>query len=170
MTKEQLQKALFKKGTRVFAVLDGAATPNLATQIHRLGVPNYSLFRGDLTPDIAEVGPYLVDLVPEQPFTEWVLSKHFGKNRCIFAHSPHSLKEMRRHFRSIFKVYNEDGNPMIFRFYDPRVLRKYLPTCNAGELKAFFGKVDAFFAEDESAKDLLEFRIEGEDLKQSTVS
>lgn len=170
MTKELLEKTLFKRGTRVFAILDGASIPDLPTQLYRLDPPNYCLFRGSLSPDVAEVAPYLVELLPGKPFSDWVLTKHFGKSRGIIAHSPSSIKEMRRHFRSIFKVYSEEGNPMLFRFYDPRVLRKFLPTCNGDELKVFFGKVNAYFAEDENPEDLLEFRIEGDELKQSKVS
>lgn len=44
---------------------------------------------------------------------------------------------------------------MLFRFYDPRVLRLYLPTCTSTELEQVFGPVGTFFTEDAAAIDQL---------------
>lgn len=46
---------------------------------------------------------------------------------------------------------------MIFRFYDPRVMRKFLPTCDAEQLKVFFGNVDTYFVEAEEGEILLAY-------------
>jgi hypothetical protein len=169
MIKEDLEKILFNENTRVFAVLDGASVPDLRMRLYEMRPAHYCLFRGELAPDVAEVAPYLVHLAPGTPFTDWVLSDSFGRHWGIFAQSLHSIKEMRRHLRALTTVYNEDGNPMIFRFYDPRVLQNYLPTCNGGELKSFFGKIDAFFAENVKDQSLVSFRLENEQLKQSDL-
>ena len=59
---------------------------------------------------------------------------------------------------------------MIFRFYDPRVLRKFLPTCNADELQTFFGKVETFFAEDEKEKPFSAFNFENDALKETPLN
>jgi hypothetical protein len=58
---------------------------------------------------------------------------------------------------------------MTFRFYDPRVITKFLPTCNAEELQTFFGKVDTFFAETEDGEKLVKFQVENDKLKQSEL-
>lgn len=166
MTKEQLEKILFNDQTRVFAVLDGASIPGLPIRLYEMRPPHYCLFRGELEPDMAEVAPYVVYLAPNTAFTDWVLSESFGKHWGIFAHCRHSIKEMRRHCRALVTVYNEKGDPLLFRYYDPRVLRKFLPTCNVGELKTFFGKVETFFAETEDGKNLSSFRMENDQLKQ----
>jgi hypothetical protein len=76
---------------------------------------------------------------------------------------------MRAHFRSLVNVYDEKGNPMMFRFYDPRVLRRFLPTCKPAELKVFFGDVESFFAESDDNK-LLSFSLaEENNLKQAAI-
>ncbi len=169
MTKEQLENILFNEQTLAFTVLDGASIPDLRMRLYEMRPPHYCLFRGELEPDMAEVAPYVVNLVPNTPFCDWVLNDNFGKHWGIFAQSRHSIKEMRRHFRALVTVYNEKGDPMIFRFYDPRVLRKFLPTCNGGELKVFFGNVEVFFAEDEKGQNLSAFRLENDQLKQTEV-
>ncbi len=67
------------------------------------------------------------------------------------------------------RVYNEEGNPMIFRFYDPRVLPNFLPTCNDGELKHFFGTVDTYFAENVKSETLQMFNLTSGALKKSEL-
>jgi hypothetical protein len=74
---------------------------------------------------------------------------------------------MRKQFRSLITVYDESGNPLLFRFYDPRVLPEFLKTCNAAELKTFFGKADYLFAED--GQELLSFKLENNELKQTNL-
>ena len=104
MTKEELEKILFSKRILFYVVLDGAAVNGLPMKLYEMRPPHYCLFRGELTPDMAEVAPYIVQLIPNTPFTDWVLSEMFGKNWGIFAHSLHSIKEMRRHFRALVTV------------------------------------------------------------------
>ncbi len=170
MTKEELQKYLFTGQTHVYAVLDGASIAGLRQRLFEMSPPNYCLFRGDLPPDVAETAPYLVGLVTGAPFTDWVLAESFGKHWGIFAQSRKSIREMRQHFRSLITVYDESGTPMIFRFYDPRVLHEFLPTCNAGELKTLFGKVDVLLAETEDGKEISKFSFEGNALKQTQLN
>ena len=171
MTKEELEKFLISEQIRTFAILDGASVPDLQMRIYEMRPPHYCLFRGELKPDMAEVAPYVVQLVPGAPFTDWVLAgENFGKHRGIFAQSLHSIKEMRRHFRALVTVNDEQGTPMYFRFYDPRVLRNFLPTCNPDELKTFFGKVETFFAEDKQGEKFSAFSLENDALKATDLN
>ena len=64
---------------------------------------------------------------------------------------------MRRHFRTFLKVSSPEGKHLYFRYYDPRVLRSYLPTCNAQEMTTVFGAITAFFVEGENPEVLLQF-------------
>lgn len=169
MTKEELEKILFIENARAFAVLDGASVPDLRQRLFEMRPPHYCLFRGELEPDVAEVAPYVVQVTPGTVFADWILGESFGKHWGIFAHSRYSIKEMRRHFRALVNVYDEEGNPIIFRYYDPRVLPTFLPTCTADELNAFFGTVETLFAENVKKKSLLAFRVENDELKQTEL-
>ncbi|CAN5233924.1 hypothetical protein BH20ACI1_BH20ACI1_00460 [soil metagenome] len=169
MNIEKINEQLFSKVTRIYAVLDGASVPDLPMKLYEMNPPRYCLFTGELEPDMEEVAPYLVRLYPKTPFTEWVLKECWGQNWGIFIHSRQPLNGMRKHFRSLVNVYDEKGNPMMFRFYDPRVLRRFLPTCKPAELKVFFGDVESFFAESDDSK-LLGFSLaEENNLKQTAV-
>ena len=46
---------------------------------------------------------------------------------------------------------------MLFRFYDPRVLRDFLPQCSPEEVTNFFGPVTQFLMADASGQKLLRF-------------
>jgi len=60
--------------------------------------------------------------------------------------------------REFLRVRDESGKRLIFRYYDPRVLRVYLPTCWPAELDTFFGPISAFITEGEDPGEILEFR------------
>ena len=55
----------------------------------------------------------------------------------------------------------EEGQELYFRYYDPRVLRTYLPTCTPDELEQVFGPVLEYALEDEVEETLLRFRFAG---------
>ena len=133
----------------IFAVLDGACIPDLRDVMHELDPEHCCLYRGELEPDMAEVAPYLVSLEPESEFTSWLIEEGWGNHWGIFVLTPADLKTMRNHFRKLLTVYDPNGKPMLFRYYDPRVLRVYLPTCNAEELAAIFGPINSYLLEDE---------------------
>lgn len=59
------------------------------------------------------------------------------------------MDELVEHFASLTHVLMPDGNEVLFRFQDPRVLRVLLPVCNEEELGQLFGPVKAFLIEQE---------------------
>ncbi|HKP85578.1 MAG TPA: DUF4123 domain-containing protein [Blastocatellia bacterium] len=156
---ESVGERLFSdEEANVFAVLDGASVPGLLDKLYSLS-PNFCcLFRGELSPDMAEVAPYLVQLERGSEFTSWVINQGWGNHWGIFASTDADLRRMRGHFRTFLIVYDETGRPLRFRYYDPRVLRLYLPTCNAEELATVFGPVASFAVEDADPNTLLNFQ------------
>jgi len=141
-----------------FAILDGAAIPDLLERLYGERPEFICLYRGELQPDIAEVAPYLVRLEPEAPFTDWVLERGWGNHWGIFALARESLRAMRTHFRRFLMVKDEEGARLHFRYYDPRVLRVYLPTCDAEETTALFGPVQRYCLEAADPNVLLQYR------------
>jgi hypothetical protein len=146
-------------GAGVFAVLDGASVPSLRGKLHQLKPEFECLYRGELEPDMAEVAPYLVRLDSKSEFAAWVLTEGWGKHWGIFATTQADLHTMRQHFRKFLIVHDQAGKPMYFRFYDPRVLPTYLPTCKGQELAAIFGPVESYMLEGQDGSVLLRFRL-----------
>lgn len=169
MEAQKLKNYLFSETTRLYCILDGASVDDLPMRLYETNTPNYCLFRGELEPDVLYAAPYVAVLLPGSAFSEWVFKECSGNHWGIFAHCRYSLKEMRRHCRALVNVYDEKGNPMIFRYYDPRVLRKFLPTCTNDEIVTLFGKIETLFAETEDGNTLTAYRLENDELKQTDL-
>jgi len=167
---ESVGEHLFSdEDANVFAVLDGASVPGLLDKLYGLA-PNFCcLFKGDLTPDMAEVAPYLVQLEPGSEFTSWVIGQGWGNHWGIFAATDLNLRATARHFRKFLIVYDVSGRPLRFRYYDPRVLRAYLPTCNAEELATVFGPVASFLLEGAGLETALRFQMAAGSLGQKEI-
>ena len=149
----------------VFAVLDGASAPKLVQTLHEHNPENCCLYPGELKPDMAAVAPYLVRLEPGKEFTELILREGWGVHWGIFVVSSSDLRTLRDHFREFHKVELPDQRTVIFRYYDPRVLRIFLPVCNETELTLFFGPVTSFILEGETPEAGVRFLFPGQALK-----
>lgn len=153
----------------VFAILDGASMPELPAVIDSFDLDYKCLYRGVLQPDMAQVAPYLVALDREAPFTDWVLSNGWGMNWGIFGVSSVDIQVLNRHLRRFVKV-EVGGKNVYFRYYDPTVMRNYLPTCTSDELRTVFGPVVFFFLEDENAQIARMFLFGENTLQQEALS
>ncbi|MBS1792236.1 MAG: DUF4123 domain-containing protein [Acidobacteria bacterium] len=164
----KLENHLFDETARTFALLDGAAFESLPQSLYETGARAVCLYRGELAADVAEVAPYLVELHPADAFTRRLLGEKPGAHRGIFARSRYSLTDARRHFRKFLTVYDESGNPLLFRFYDPRVLTRFLPTCDREGLDSLFSGIRSFVAES-GETDFLQYEMENGKLKITVV-
>jgi hypothetical protein len=160
---DRLREILWPSGRNgssgdIFALLDCARDPRIYPLIKRQQI-NYScLFAGDLPQELAEAAPYLVALSPRSRLTEALLTQGWGNSWGVFLESTALLPDLRRHFRRFLQVRDEQGKRLLFRYYDPRVLRVYLPTCTEEELAVVFGPVDRFVLAGEDAADPVELR------------
>ena len=157
--RDPLNRHLFQDGQlTVYAVLDGAAIPGLLDNLYADDGPEFCcLYRGELEPDLAECAPYLTALKPGAGFTDWLLTEGWGNHWGIYASSAANMKAMQKHFRTFLMVKDPDGKQLYFRYYDPRVLRVYLLTCNQQEVATVFGPVRHYSLEDEMPSVLLRF-------------
>ena len=152
------------KAPQVFAVLDAARNDSIYPQLKAASVKCYSLFRGEKAHEMALVAPYLVKLEQKDPFVEWVIRNGWHDSWGVFLQSPADPKALKRHLRALLQVFDEEGNSLYFRYYDPRVLRVYLPTCNNQELRTFFGPVTSFYLTDADKHTLLRYRLVDDEL------
>jgi hypothetical protein len=143
----------------LYAILDTARGEVIFSNLVLADSEVTCLLRGDQAIDLADVAPYLFRLEQKNPFTNWFLENYWGKSWGILFESPEKLSKLKRHFRKYLVVYTEEGKPLYFRYYDPRVLRVYLPTCNEEELNIVFGPVTRFLVEGEKADELLEYTL-----------
>jgi len=168
---QRIHELLYSQAdNRAYAVLDGASVPGLVNALREHQVEHYCLFHGDLEPDMQEVAPYVVALPSGGAFGRWVLQTGWGEHWGVLLTSQAQLRPLRGHLRNLTTVKGPDGRELYFRFYDPRVLQDYLPTCNGEELEAVFGPVTSFLVEAEDGSMVMRFRREGGGLRSERIT
>lgn len=142
----------------LYAVVDAAFGLQLTMRARELELPICSLIEGDLSPQLAAVSPYLVQIDLKSAYLErW--SEYLGRNAGLLLESAAGFDELLAHLRRLFHAVDPQGSQSSHRFYDPRLLRAYLPTCSSEELRSFFGPVSCFVAEGEEPGELLHFEL-----------
>jgi len=130
-----------------------------------------SLYQGSSQQAMANVAPYLVALRAGSGNYRRLLEVSWGKSWGIFMQSQGLMQDLRKHFRKFLLVQTEDKEELYFRFYDPRVLRVFLPTCSKDQLKEFFGPVEKYIMEDEDPGRALVFSLDSTGmLKKEVIS
>jgi hypothetical protein len=142
----------------LYALLDAARSPAVLETLERLDIPRVSLFQGRYAQELAAAAPYLVELVEDAPFLETLAEKAWGNSWGVFCVSAMPLEILRRHLRSLLYADTPDGI-RFFRFYDPRVLRDFLPVYSLEMAERFFGPVDEFLLEAQNPETLLRFTL-----------
>lgn len=158
---ERLLQMLREGFQPLYALLDASKEPDVLKVLFESKEEYQSLFEGPRGQMLAHFAPYLVRLTPKSPLLEILVEKGWGKSWGVFLTCEASLKDLRAHFRHFLMVKLPDGKQVYFRFYDPRVLRAYLPTCLPEEINTFFGPVKCFVTEDENPDVLLRFTNSG---------
>lgn len=133
----------------LYAIVDGARSPSLVRLIARSTLAHACLYDGPLSRARRESAPHLVALHPHAPAAHALLERGWGRSALVGLLAGPDLAHTRRHLRRFLRVRDGLGRRLLFRFYDPRVLRVYLPTCRADELTLLFGPIHSFFVEDE---------------------
>lgn len=152
----------------LYAVVDGAQKLELAFAAKLAGYDPVSLFVGKQAPQLGGVAPYFFAVPAGAPyFAAWAES--VGGNAGILIDSPADPATLFTHLRGVFVVQDETGQEYFFRYYDPRVLRKYLPTCTAQELAEFFGPVRTWICDNETGDGYLAYSRGPEGLLQETL-
>lgn len=136
-------------GPRVHWLLDGARDPEISRLVRTGGLEHTCLFAGQLHPRLQAAAPWLVHLSPGSPTTNRLLRQGWGKAWGILtvARPDVTLVQQRLHLKKLLRVQTEDGAVLAFRFYDPRVLKVYMGTCNEAEWRTVLGPLQAIVAE-----------------------
>ena len=153
-----------------FSLLDAARMPGEINKAIELNKSALSLYKGEKMKKLASVAPYLFDLKQGTGFLQWMIENAWGNAWGILFSASIGMEACERHFRKFLIVADERGQELYFRFYDPRVLRIFLPTCEKKQLIEFFGPVDYFIIENNTGHEGIKFWIEAGALHQKRVS
>ena len=151
--KRQLEDLLFDgSGQFVYAILDGARHLETLNMLEDSDSPFLCVYTGRLDPEVAVTAPYLVELREDDDMFDDLFDDGWGDSRGIFLTSDQRLRSVRRHLRSLTHAEMPDGEMVLFRFYDPRALRTFMPVATPEQRAGMFGDViDRFVLENEEA-------------------
>jgi hypothetical protein len=141
----------------LWAVLDAARDRAIWPAMRRLAQNGQavSLYQGRTAQELARVAPYLVSLGTDDRVFDWLWNDGWGQSWGIFLWSLVSMESLRDHFRRLTYVRGPDRQQLLFRFYDPRVLRIFAPECEPAQIKELFGPVTRYMMEDEDGTGIL---------------
>ncbi len=128
------------------------------------------LYQGKTELELAGVAPFLFTYSSNSEFKQWFEKFSIGNSWGVLFHSHLPFSELYKHCRRFLIVKNDGEQEMYFRFYDPRVLRIFLPTCNRVQLKEFFGPINSFIVEDEDPNSILQFTFDNIRLNCNRIS
>lgn len=157
----------------LFALLDCARDRAIYPELRRLagrGAEVLPLYQGQALTELASVAPYLVGFGAGLDVFDWFWSEGWGASWGILLWSPVTPATLRDHFRRHTKVRSDDGQVLLSRFYDPRVLRMLLPVLDARQVVDFWGPVTRFHAESEDGAEIIDFSHSGGILKLAGIS
>ena len=147
-------------GVEVFALVDAARNERIFPAVSGCKLESECLYIGDIPFELKQVAPYLVQLQKDDPFTAALITDGWEDHWGIYMWAPAKLHDLQQHFRKFLTVTDEMGKQLVFRYYDPRVFRAYLPTCNAEELDQMFGPVQEFIVPGLEPSTAVRFRME----------
>jgi hypothetical protein len=153
------------KATSVWAILDAARDERIYPALKFSKLEYISLYAGKLPDALLRAAPYIVELAPTYSFTRPLLEMGWGQSWGVFLRID-DARNLRPHLRSLLRVKDESGRVLVFRYYDPRVLRAYLPTCTGDELRTVFGPIGSFVMETGGGEGLIEFELDGQRMQQ----
>jgi hypothetical protein len=169
--RERIVQALWPEGAKtklgVWAVLDCARDPKIYLALLESKLEFRCLYSGKLPRALEMNAPHLVELSPTNRLIHRWLDEGWGEAWGVLLRIDDPAN-LRHHLRKFLKVRDERGRTLLFRYYDPRVLRAYLPTCTDGELREVFGPIKAWLAESGNDDSLLEFGFDGRGLRATT--
>ena len=154
---------------RFYAILDTARDARIYPALSAYRCEYRCLYKGRLPAVLEKVAPHLVEVDFGSPFARWLIEEGWGMNWGIGFASAARLDPLKNHFRDLVRVKDEKGRALYFRYYDPRVLRVFLPTCTAEELRDVFGKAKVFFVEGEAASQVMAYELEDGRLIERTT-
>lgn len=139
-----------------------------ARELNQAGI---SLYKGLLEEKIETLGPFIFPFKHPTAFSEFLTKEGWGYSWGIFAVSALTTEHLFHHFRQFLVVKKaQSGEELYFRFYDPRVLRAFLPTCDIHQLKSFFDAITYLVVEDENPEFCLKYSLQNQELKTEKIA
>lgn len=165
-----LREYLCEQPPFLYAIVDAAHGSVVWEFLRRTEGLHQSLFDGESGEQLASAAPYLVAIDIHDPVLDVLIHDSWRQGWCTFVVSQSGFNELRNHLRDLLLVdEDQDEGLLYFRFYDPRVLRNFVPECDDDQLDELFECVDAFVVESAGTDEVFRFALVDGELETETV-
>lgn len=151
-------------GLTWFALLDASALVDGRAGLRRSGFANMRcLFDGDLEIECWDAAPYLAQLPDAESMPDNLqesLNNLASQDAVILVgtNGGVDLSELRRHFKKFNLVYLPDGEPVFFRYFDPRVFLAAWPHLHMQQKSEFLREINLLLVPDAKGGQLVSIR------------
>ncbi|MGE1156993.1 DUF4123 domain-containing protein [Pseudomonas kitaguniensis] len=123
-----------------YLLLDGAKIENLPTRLYSLDeAPTLDwLYRATPYQAVFDVGPVLIAVRTNSPL-ERAFTEHWQHDAGVMIESDAPMEQLAEHLRSLIHARVSGDVSLLFRYYDPRVMRHWLPALGSDEKDRMMG-------------------------------
>ena len=143
-----------------YVILDAARLDEKMEEATKLNSYSLPLLNAKEEVYVQKLSAFLFSFQSVGDFANLIVKEGWGQSWGIYVSTNMSLSDLREHLSKNKYAKTEAGEIMYFRFYDPRVLRIFLPTCDLEQLREFFGPIRQFIVEDEDSQFALIFSLD----------
>jgi hypothetical protein len=147
-----------------YIILDGAKMMSHLSEAIELNPTHRSLYLTEANDPLQQVAPLLFSYHHGNPFSHWCEKNGRGESWGTVFSSYKSFDYVYKHFRQHLFITTADNEKLYFRFYDPRVMRTFLPVCTKQQLLKFFGPIHDISCEDADSAYQLKFFLRNHEL------
>lgn len=156
----QLQSLISDKP--LYAIIDSAQDESIIKLLHQHAqhTPIQSLYEGKQGQELALIAPYLAQFnTADNALLKDLLEQGWGNHWTIYFDYPSDFNAARNQLRQCLRVGDTDKQYQAFRFYDPRVFRRMIPTFDMSQLIAFYGAIGSYWLDNDNATELMQYQM-----------
>lgn len=149
-----------KDDGHLYALVDAAGNDQVLQRLAATEANYQSLFQGSDKERLFSVGAFLVACDQDFALLQWLTTEAWGNGSVVFLTSSAYWDQLFQHLQRSLTAVTHDDREVYFRYYDPRVLRDYLPLCPPATAQRFLGPVTRMLAESEQGDALISFAVQ----------
>ena len=138
-----------------YLLLDASISPDIPICVEAFPETARCLFDGAAFEELADVGPWLVELRRYGDAWDWFVADGYGQNWGIILQSRLPLMKLKTQLKKFIKIADEEGNTYFFKYYRPQHLNAYLPGFDQDQRTSFLRGIDAIWAETHQSPETL---------------
>lgn len=152
LAKRAATRAMLDGKDNLYALLDAARDRRILALVDAGEDEARSLFAPPRGEHLRQVAPYLVKISRGSAALDVLVNEGWGESWGIYLEAKRPFAEVLERLRQSLFVRSEDtGENLYFRFFDPRVLRLFWPSCTPRQKSEILGtEIEALLVENEA--------------------